>query len=665
MGSVRACKRSELEAVLLAAALLLAGGCGGSSDAGSGSEPDPETAREAAAEPAERERLRRVAADAFEAPGMECLVNEHGIRVKVLIRRRNVRGFATAGGTRAAGPELRYFHHYYVFEVDESDPDRTWYRIGPTPRRESILGWVSSKEALRWDHRVGLRLIDEGADAPRRPLLVYAERDSVVELLRTGSTDAEPIARALPRRGRAHMPWPVVEHERVRVDGHIHEIARIAFLGEAAPPGTPPARKRLTRGGGRQVHDEAIRSGVAKLDVVFCIDLTGSMQPHIDATRDTVRRLTRRLTASFPEASVAFGLVGFRDYAPGSEFVTRSLPLTEDHDGFLSDLARLECHGGGDIPEAVYDGVQAALETDWRDRLSTRVVVLIGDAPPHEPGHPKNPHDISREQLIEEANEQDVQLFSLAVGNDSRYRARLHEAFGDLAHGTGGTFHEIGDDGELFRDIEAVLTERTRRVQRHVQVVDDLVAGYEPDQIADRRELELYELTEVMQFLDERGVEFDGDDRRNRPEFETGWVACDQEHERLVTREVLISRSEVDLLLSALNLLSATLSADLGTRALEVGIVSRSNPVAQFFLDDLPEPLDIYLMARGVPTGSTSVLRLDRSELRHMSERRRADLRERIGRELVPPLVHARNDQDLWLRRQDLDMGWINEEMLP
>jgi hypothetical protein len=45
-------------------------------------------------------------------------------------------------------------------------------------------------------------------------------------------------------------------------------------------------------------------------------------------------------------------------------------------------LEGCSAEGGGDLPEAVADGLDEALKLSWRE-VSTKIVVLISDAPPH------------------------------------------------------------------------------------------------------------------------------------------------------------------------------------------------------------------------------------------------------------------------------------------
>jgi hypothetical protein len=119
------------------------------------------------------------------------------------------------------------------------------------------------------------------------------------------------------------------------------------------------------------------------VDLYFVVDTTGSMQPFISAAQaallDTVEALGAR-----SGVEIQVGLVEFRDHPPQEmSFVTRHYPLTADLGEMRKVINGLRADGGGDPPEAVYDGVQeAAVLTEWRVH-SCRFILLVGDAPPH------------------------------------------------------------------------------------------------------------------------------------------------------------------------------------------------------------------------------------------------------------------------------------------
>lgn len=116
------------------------------------------------------------------------------------------------------------------------------------------------------------------------------------------------------------------------------------------------------------------------LDVVFVVDTTGSMDWVIDEVRSRIVDIVDAVRMLVPVSR--FGIVAYRDYgSPG--FVTRAQPLTYSLGKLTGFLNGLTAEGGGSLEEAVYEGLRVAV-TDGGWRLGAkRVIILIGDAPPH------------------------------------------------------------------------------------------------------------------------------------------------------------------------------------------------------------------------------------------------------------------------------------------
>lgn len=120
-----------------------------------------------------------------------------------------------------------------------------------------------------------------------------------------------------------------------------------------------------------------------QLDVVFVIDSTGSMADEIDVVKGQVRKMMRAVQSGQPRPEVRFGLVTYRDR--GDEYVTRTLPLTDDVESIEQAVENLVADGGGDTPEAVNEALHVAVaEMNWNfDQKASRLMFLIGDAAPH------------------------------------------------------------------------------------------------------------------------------------------------------------------------------------------------------------------------------------------------------------------------------------------
>lgn len=120
----------------------------------------------------------------------------------------------------------------------------------------------------------------------------------------------------------------------------------------------------------------------AGLDVVVAIDSTGSMQQTIDSARDALDNIVAILAGIAPKFRV--GLVHYRDLGELTDGAQMLEPLTKDVEKVEKKLGRLVAGGGGDFPERVEKGLALAFHRDmkWK-RTANKVVVLIGDAPPH------------------------------------------------------------------------------------------------------------------------------------------------------------------------------------------------------------------------------------------------------------------------------------------
>lgn len=119
----------------------------------------------------------------------------------------------------------------------------------------------------------------------------------------------------------------------------------------------------------------------SQLDVCFVVDSTGSMKDVVEWIKRDVRKMMTALglVGRYPRASVVF----YRD--KGDAYVTQLYPLTSNGQRLTRAIARATAHGGGDVPEAVYDGLYTArYKQEWSaGKKGYRAIILIGDAPPH------------------------------------------------------------------------------------------------------------------------------------------------------------------------------------------------------------------------------------------------------------------------------------------
>ena len=145
------------------------------------------------------------------------------------------------------------------------------------------------------------------------------------------------------------------------------------------------------------------------VDIVICLDTTGSMSPYIDEVRRMLIPMMRELIAEFTAWRI--GVVLYRDYPPDL-YITRLMPFTRDFIFFQRFLNTAVAWGGGDIPEAVYEALyDAADKFPWE--AESRLIILIGDAPPH----PEPRGKITREMVFQQVEEKGLKVSVILLPN--------------------------------------------------------------------------------------------------------------------------------------------------------------------------------------------------------------------------------------------------------
>lgn len=162
------------------------------------------------------------------------------------------------------------------------------------------------------------------------------------------------------------------------------------------PPGTPgqPAAGGYPAGypASQPAAHQSARLGYA-VDIVFVIDITGSMGPVLDQVKAGAisfhDRLMATMTAKGKQVSaLRLRVVAYRDYyADPSDalFQTPFFTLPDEAHTFNTYVHGLHAGGGWDEPESGLEGLAVAMQSDWQRGLDRRrhVVVLFTDASAH------------------------------------------------------------------------------------------------------------------------------------------------------------------------------------------------------------------------------------------------------------------------------------------
>ena len=162
-----------------------------------------------------------------------------------------------------------------------------------------------------------------------------------------------------------------------------------------------------------------------KVDAVFVVDATGSMKDDIETIRQGLIPRLSTLCRTF--GSLRLGLLLYRDY--GSNFRYRDMPVkffdfTSDAAIFAKNLNGFYIRGneGGDIPEAVYEGLYGALTLYRWKGDSVKKIILIGDAEPHPV--PRGSGKYTKELVEITANEKGVSITAIITPDEKSRRGR-------------------------------------------------------------------------------------------------------------------------------------------------------------------------------------------------------------------------------------------------
>jgi DNA-directed RNA polymerase subunit RPC12/RpoP len=115
------------------------------------------------------------------------------------------------------------------------------------------------------------------------------------------------------------------------------------------------------------------------LDVVIVFDSTGSMGGEIEQVKSQIKRIGTTLLTIVPKARIS--LCAYRDLS--DEYVTKGLPLTSNVQEMEYFLQGIRAGGGGDVEEAVQEGLRWAVQNNQFRTNARKVILVFGDAPPH------------------------------------------------------------------------------------------------------------------------------------------------------------------------------------------------------------------------------------------------------------------------------------------
>ncbi|MCU1457278.1 MAG: hypothetical protein JWL73_1370 [Actinomycetia bacterium] len=192
-----------------------------------------------------------------------------------------------------------------------------------------------------------------------------------------------PVATTLTHAdGRAYLFPPAPSGVRTQREQSQSQSTGTAYRVQVAL-GSAQAAVPVAEAGVTKVQlDGATTAAPKQLDVLFCVDTTGSMGDEIEQLKANMVSIADRIATLPVKPEVHFALTVFRDR--GDAYVTRTFDFTGNVTDFTDALGAISAQGGGDTPESVNAALDDAIHKPaWRGADTVKLLFLVGDAAPH------------------------------------------------------------------------------------------------------------------------------------------------------------------------------------------------------------------------------------------------------------------------------------------
>ncbi len=414
------------------------------------------------------------------------------------------------------------------------------------PNQTEPDGWLARGTFAEWNT---LQMINFVTQSGRELAKIFDNAGCAEVFGLTGNTDGCVELGSEPRRsGKVRDDYallvPVFAREGENYKGG---FVRVTADGPTVrPQEDADAAQRTATGGGKLGYD-----------LILVVDATASMEkwfrPTMRALRSFIRTLKSEIGSGELEAPFNVGLLFYRDRKSEQDcsigYLTRwAVDLTSNIESVgdaLEQEREADC-GSDEIAEAVYDALNRSLQDPkWNDG-HFKVVLLVGDAPPHPPGsHSKNPLGFTAEAITEMAGASNVRLLTFKIGLDDA------DEFENLAHGGSeevqGRFRALEPNPLAYEEaLLKALREEWGLLTKANKIVQ---AGIDRSQLqknpgvaqAAGIQLDAYELPIIVANLPPSSS------GKAPPEFVEGWVSKKIQQKLAVGEFIFIDRRQVQL----------------------------------------------------------------------------------------------------------------------
>ncbi|MGE4560345.1 MAG: VWA domain-containing protein [Desulfobulbus sp.] len=364
------------------------------------------------------------------------------------------------------------FQTYFVYakKGGASDLDeQVWYEVG-SDNRGTVLGWMSSDDVFEWkqtmclsythpEGRYPVLMFDKKAELEKLTAMAPTQRKEAVEKyyidIAMGDVPKDfPIVTVEPKKAiditKEFYLLPILQFNEIELDNREARLLKLAAVtGEEADARISSDIRKNKEYLQSAVQDSNSISPATLeklgVDVVWVMDTTNSMMPYITQTLKVVEDASKRISANAELAkAVRFGVWGYRDSLSIPDIgynVKNYTPELQGIDQFADTLKTVTVTktGSQGYAEDVFSGVKGAVDaTAWTPN-ALKIVILVGDAPAHEPGHKWNASGQSQTTLRAIADDRNITVYALHIKDPQaeKYHATTEDQFQVLSTNRG------------------------------------------------------------------------------------------------------------------------------------------------------------------------------------------------------------------------------------
>ena len=349
------------------------------------------------------------------------------------------------------------FQSYYVYEKptpSELESEQGWYEVG-SDNRGTVIGWMRSKDICEWKQTMCLTYTHPQG---RKPVLMFEKKRDLVSLIndlpnnrinRTQeyyrSIESQNLSNNFPIKSvepskaidldKEFYLLPILDFQSIDIEnreGRLLKITAVAGTAPDAREATDIRNNKKYLGKALEEKFEISPEKLAKLkvDLVWVMDTTVSMEPHLLKTIDVVREVSKQISRDLQSNdSFRLGFWGYRDCLddiPGIEYTTYNYtPELQPVDTFMNTIETVNVTktDSVDWPEDMFSGINDALfNTSW-NKDALRLIILVGDAPGHEIDNKWNLSGQDETNLRKLADANKIYIYSLFLKD---YRAKKY-----------------------------------------------------------------------------------------------------------------------------------------------------------------------------------------------------------------------------------------------